>query len=270
MSARILTDLPLEIFLLIAENLRCEKDINALSQVNRGLYNLLTPYLYRMDIRNSCNPAIAWVAFYGQEGTVRKALEQGASAAYTQDDDTPQPICGHVHIVRLLPNNGFPMSLWQNDDDGRMPRFILDWYYAGLRLRPMRDWPPWTAALATGHDDVLQVLIEEGGFVPRARDLFNTAIDGYFETLKVLVRGCRRSMDLADPEFTAVLGVAIHASSDNLDIARFMIDSGSPVNCMDNDQHTPLAYAADSGNVETVKLLLDRGADPDPETPHGR
>ncbi|KAJ5165351.1 uncharacterized protein N7500_007181 [Penicillium coprophilum] len=130
----------------------------------------------------------------------------------------------------------------------------------------MRDWPPWTAAFATGHGDVLQVLIEEGEFVPRARDLFNTAIDGDFETLKILVRGCRRSIDLADPESTAVLGIAIYASSDNLDIARFLIDSGSPVNCMDNDQHTSLAYAADSGNIETVKLLLGHGADPDPET----
>ncbi|KAJ5165350.1 uncharacterized protein N7500_007180 [Penicillium coprophilum] len=50
MSLRILTDLPLEIFLLIAENPECEKDIDAPSQVNRGLYNLLNPYLYRMNI----------------------------------------------------------------------------------------------------------------------------------------------------------------------------------------------------------------------------
>lgn len=59
MSERILTDLPLEIFLPVVKNLGCEKDINALSQVNRGLYNLLNPYLYRINIDSIYKSAIS-------------------------------------------------------------------------------------------------------------------------------------------------------------------------------------------------------------------
>lgn len=59
MSERILTDLPLEIFWLIVENLECEEDVNALSQVNRGLYNLLNPYLYRINIDSIYKSAIS-------------------------------------------------------------------------------------------------------------------------------------------------------------------------------------------------------------------
>ncbi|KAJ5979093.1 hypothetical protein N7501_002435 [Penicillium viridicatum] len=75
MPERILTDLPREIFWLIVKNLECEKDINAVTQVNRGLYNLLNPYLYRINVDYRYNPAIAWGAYHGQEATVRKALK---------------------------------------------------------------------------------------------------------------------------------------------------------------------------------------------------
>lgn len=77
MSSRTLTDLPFETLWLIVKSLEsCERDINVLAQVNRDLYALLNPYLYRLNVHNSSNPAIAWGAYHGQEATVRKALEQ--------------------------------------------------------------------------------------------------------------------------------------------------------------------------------------------------
>lgn len=124
MSERILTDLPLEIFWLVVKNLECEKDINALSQVNRGLYNLLNPYLYRINIDSIYKSAISWGAHNGQEPTVRKALEQGARARSTWDHTLPEPITlaalrGHANIVKLLLDHGVnPNYSWENDEDG--------------------------------------------------------------------------------------------------------------------------------------------------------
>ncbi|CRL25595.1 Ankyrin repeat-containing domain [Penicillium camemberti] len=218
MSERILTDLPLEIFLPVVKNLGCEKDINALSQVNRGAYN-------------------------GQEPTVRNALEQGAWAWFSWDHTLPKPITlaalrGHANIVKLLLDHGVnSMYSWENHDDGTESWFIMDWEH--FELYSILDWPPWTAALACDHTEVLQVLIEKNIFVPRAWDFFNASGEGCFETLKVLVRACPEWAEHAQSEYSTILGLAISASWHNLDIAHFL----------------------------TVRFLLDRGADPDPATP---
>ncbi|KAK4864318.1 hypothetical protein LT330_009845 [Penicillium expansum] len=278
MSERILTDLPLEIFWLIVKGPEFNKDIKALTQVNRGLYALLNPYLYRINVENYDNPAIAWGAYHGQEETVRKALKQGARTWSTYGEGSlPEPITiaalrGHANIVKLLLDHGVdPMSSWPNDDDGketglRMARFRMD-FDNYTELYPIRDWPPWTAALAKDNAEVLQVLIEKSGFVPRPWDFFETVSEGYYETLKVLVKACPKWEDLARSNYSTILGKAISVSPQNLDITRFLVDSGSPINHIDYNQQTPLAAAAEIGNIETVRFLLDRGAHPDPETP---
>ncbi|KAJ6185629.1 hypothetical protein N7519_006930 [Penicillium mononematosum] len=281
MSSRILTDLPFEIFWLIVKSLdSCERDINALAQVNRDLYALLNPYLYRLNVHNPSNPAIAWGAYHGQEATVRKALEQGAWTRSTFGaGKSPEPItlaalAGHANIVKLLLNHGVqPMKRWDWNDNGTRRTDVMDWDYTGLG--PIRDWPPWTAALVRDRAEVLQVLIDDAGFVSRFFDFFKLLPngDGYFdtiegfETFKVLVRGCPKWEYHVEHQYAGILSLAIHDSIGNLEVMRFLVDSECPVNYPDLWGHTPLAYAADAGNVETVEFLLDRGADPDPGIP---
>jgi hypothetical protein len=102
-------------------------------------------------------------------------------------------------------------------------------------------------------------LIDDAGFVPRFFDFFKLLPygDGYFdtiegfETFKVLVRGCPKWEYHVKHKYAGLLRFAIHDSFGNLEIVRFLVDSGSPVNDQDLWGHTPLAYAADAGNVET-------------------
>ena len=51
--------------------------------------------------------------------------------------------------------------------------------------------------------------------------------------------------------------------SDNIKMAKFLIDSGADVNDKNSliYGHTPLHYAVDRRNIELVKLLIDSGAD---------
>ncbi|KAF3008382.1 hypothetical protein E8E15_002054 [Penicillium rubens] len=258
MSSQILTDLPFETFWLILKSLNsCGRDINALAQVNRNLYALLNPYLYRLSVHIPPNPAIAWGAYHGREATVREFLEQGSWKGSTFGaGKSPEPItlaalAGHANTVELLLNHGAqPMKRWDWNDNGTKQTGVTDWNYT--ESDPIRDWPPWTAALVRDRAEVLQVLIDDAGFVQRFFNFFKLLPNGYgyFNT-----------------PLKALRPSTIDDSFGNLEIVRFLVDSGSPVNDPDLWGHTPLVYAADAGNVETVQLLLNRGADPDPGIP---
>jgi ankyrin repeat protein len=75
-----LLDLPNELLQYISENLKFERDINALTRTNRRLYILLNPYLYRHNVRLFRSSALEWAAEWGQEGTAQKLLGAGANA----------------------------------------------------------------------------------------------------------------------------------------------------------------------------------------------
>jgi ankyrin repeat protein len=47
----------------------------------------------------------------------------------------------------------------------------------------------------------------------------------------------------------------------NLEVVKFLIDSGADVSVAGNDGNTPLHYACEGGNLEVVKFLIDSGAD---------
>src|SRR6478735_3285286 len=56
------------------------------------------------------------------------------------------------------------------------------------------------------------------------------------------------------------------AQSGDVEIMRLLIDSGGDVNCISPRLgDTPLMYAAASDNVEAVRLLLAKGANPNAE-----
>src|SRR5262249_39795751 len=63
-----------------------------------------------------------------------------------------------------------------------------------------------------------------------------------------------------DANATALMWAAV-----DLDKTRVLLDHGADVNARSNDLRTPLIIAATrQGNLQTVKLLLDRGANANP------
>ncbi|KAF2177263.1 hypothetical protein K469DRAFT_677513, partial [Zopfia rhizophila CBS 207.26] len=67
-----------ELLKCIAESLGSERDINAFTQINRRLYDLLNLYLYRHNIQDSGSSALLWAAIHGQEATAQRLLGEGA------------------------------------------------------------------------------------------------------------------------------------------------------------------------------------------------
>jgi len=45
-------------------------------------------------------------------------------------------------------------------------------------------------------------------------------------------------------------------------LARLLLDAGAPIDPEDKNGMTPLMFAARSGRIDMVRLLLERGADP--------
>jgi hypothetical protein len=54
----------------------------------------------------------------------------------------------------------------------------------------------------------------------------------------------------------------LHAFVNKPRVIKALLDRGDDVNKKDRNDYTPLMHAASTGNIESVRLLLDRGADP--------
>lgn len=94
------------------------------------------------------------------------------------------------------------------------------------------------------------------GFSP----LFYAVADGQIEAMKVLLsNGANASAGNPKVGLTA-----LHAAADrgNADVVRLLLDSGAFGEARDYRRRTPLVYAVVAGRAEIVSMLLARGADP--------
>ncbi len=150
---------------------------------------------------------------------------------------------------------------------------------------------PLFTATIDGKADVVKVLLKHADTEKEARGgLLNWAVlAGQAEVVKVLLAD-KQSRNFLNPQnqffqplhvaASATMGVQIGNDEPSLEsrlaIAKLLIESGAPVDSrwganseMDPDSPaagmvgtTPLMFAADKGEVQMLRLLLDKGADP--------
>lgn len=116
--------------------------------------------------------------------------------------------------------------------------------------------------------DLIRLLIDKGANLDVADSMGRTVLSWYAQRDCAMVRelldkGAGRRM--ADPA-SALVAAARNGQDDCL---RAMIDHGFDVNHRTRNLDTALAAAAGAGHLETVKLLLARGADPSEEAGWG-
>ena len=145
-----LRDLGNELLLCISESLELERDINAFSQSNRRLHDLLNTYLYRHNIQQLGSSGLLWVAEHGREAAARKFMEEGANigarGGVYGTALRAASIKGHEAIVALLLENGADV----NARDGYNSRYNGNALYA---------------ASSEGHHAVVALLLEKGANV---------------------------------------------------------------------------------------------------------
>ncbi len=133
------------------------------------------------------------------------------------------------------------------------------------------DTPTLVAAEAQDFDTVRFLL--ESGADPRVKGRYQNTVLLYaaqYDQLEIAELSLSLGADpLAVCELSGMTGVLFAARNHNLEMAKFFVKAGAPVDCANKgSSETPLHYVA--GNVELLKYFLENGADIHRTNHHGR
>lgn len=211
------------------------------------------------------------VSIYSQQ---RSAEQLHAHlAALLQRDALP--------IAKLLHESGAPLqpaaALW-NAAERHLNTEIIAWLLAHGAGDPPGQERALTRFVAEGNTDAVALLLEAGTTVPTGhsgRRLLNAASAQGADMLRLLFKhGLQPSPEVGIPQLpdvdqaarpssrpaTTPLHQAIIANQPTA--VALLLENGSPTEVFDTIGFTPLHLAAQSGNLEIIRLLLAAGADP--------
>jgi ankyrin repeat protein len=129
---------------------------------------------------------------------------------------------------------------------------------AAINARDDFGWTPLHYAMRNGHKDVADLLRRRGG-----RDLAGTEV----KQIQLEVGRCNlpavKALLKADPDIASSRDSDWHwtplhraAIARCTEIAKLLLANGAEVNARDADRVTPLQWAAKSGSLDMVELLL--------------
>jgi len=215
-------------------------------------------------------------AFNGQQEVVRELLDKGADPNCIDSKGlTPLNLAammGHSRIVTLLLEKGASPNTNDNRDKGALVRAcsrghlevvkLLIANGADLNVKDKDDGTPITRACTNGHFDIAKLLLENGA-KPVTHDgvwgndrplIIWAAKKGYAEIVNALLssHSCTKR-DVWD----ALLGAVRFRQTE---ITRLLIQAGVDPNSGENNK-TVLNTATEHGDIETVKVLLEAGAE---------
>jgi ankyrin repeat protein len=142
---------------------------------------------------------------------------------------------------------------------------------ANVDTRDARQLTPLLIASLEGHADVVEVLLNKGSD-PKLTDKYGgtamhrAAFQGRDEVIKVLLaHGVDVNLKSGGPGFPVGLNgetPLIEAASGHVETVRLLIDRGADVNARNAMGQTALIRAAMNGESEVILSLLQHGADP--------
>ncbi|KAJ5690758.1 hypothetical protein N7462_005150 [Penicillium macrosclerotiorum] len=232
-SWRTLSDLPVELLLMISEYLDYICDLNSMTQVSRRVHQVLAPHLDAQLRGNHRFCSNIWLQNAAEKGNVhgvRRVMEARGDIYEKYGMSNESLICaaenGHSDLVAILVNYGLepdaPFSQWQGS--ACRP--------AGKNLDCSYLIQPLIAACRTGQLAVVEILI------------------GYVINLK-------------DPQATAGLGVCLEQAvqNDHISVMELLLKEGCDPNVKDFLGRNALSQAAKK-DLSLVKRLMEAGADP--------
>ncbi|KAJ5795619.1 uncharacterized protein N7518_004159 [Penicillium psychrosexuale] len=257
--------LPVEVIYLIVDLLEPARYLNSLAQTCSRLYLLLTPMLYQNSTRSSHGFPIVWAAQHSSEGTIRQAFDVGAST-YSCHYNFQQSLVAavnnnHETIVRLILEQNKDPSIFTKMQSCKLCKGQKSDAAASKVLNPLY------AAALRGNVAIVRLLLAYkitfehgcGECTPICSDIVFAAVNsGHLAVMQVLIEAGyawddkRRRYEDKTPLTVAV---------DQVDarMVEYLLDKGAKPS---RDDKPLLESASENGHLETVKLLLERGAEP--------
>ena len=226
---------------------------------------------------------LAWAVYLNQVETADRLIKAGANVnAADEYGETPLTLAcgiGSPTLIEKLLAAGADANAARWNGETALMIASRTGTVAGIKLllahgakldavdsRKGQNALMWAAA--EGHSDVVDLLINSGADVKLA------SVAGFTPLIFAAQKGDTHSVAslLAaglDPNYllpnkTSVLQVAVLGGK--YPVAALLIDKGANVNVADTSGNTPLHIASQAGNLELVKSLLAKHADPNPRT----
>ena len=118
---------------------------------------------------------------------------------------------------------------------------------------------------------ILTWLLDQGAHLDFHNDWEDSALgaaawNGHTEIVKLLLDGGANTEIGAGED---AYGTPLHRAccQGNLELVRMLLDRGAEINSENNSHDTPLCFAVGEGRLDVVSYLLDRGADPNKGAP---
>ncbi len=127
---------------------------------------------------------------------------------------------------------------------------------ADVKVENDKGETPLHIAAVWGHKEVVEALLDKGANVNAEDEEGNTPLVlTTDEEIKTLLQSTAKLLEVA--------------KSGNIQEVNSLISEGAKVNVKDQDNKTPLHWAAEKGHKEVVEALLDKGANVDAEDENG-
>lgn len=219
-----------------------------------------------------------------------KLLVEAGSEVKVIESCAPAIASGRVECIKYMQELGIPLCSPRERDSKQwtMEQAILSGNiefasYVYEQLRPydkasiiINPHSIRYASLRSGNVEMVKYW-QEKGIEPKRDDVLHAAVSGKLEMLQLLgdkvdAIGYSREAKINEPG--GINYTMLAARSGNLEMLKFFVEKGAPVQPSDNEKkafaianndypESPMLYAALSGNLDSVKYLEGKGATAD-------
>ncbi|KAF7533147.1 hypothetical protein G7054_g7332 [Neopestalotiopsis clavispora] len=225
------------------------------------------------DVDEEKMTALSWASKAGSTDLVRLLLERGAKSTADvvvggQGPMVAAALNGHIDVADLLLDGGVYVDLTTRDTP--LARAAGAGYYdmvnlllsRGANINTTSGQAPLSYAAQKGHLEIVKLLVENSAFPDRPDQYGQTpmcdaAANGHIEVVEFLFwRGA--NPDLPDKDGLSPLSFAVR--NGKTDVVEFLTKNGADISSSAGQRL--LSLATESGHMEVVRCLVDRGVMP--------